>query len=80
MRPGGLVLIDEGINLLVELDGGWNKPMINMGKDRFGLVLEEENFWGEQWIKVLVPQGIGWVACDFCELIFEKSHTKNENR
>ena len=37
--------------------------------DQVGMVLQEENIWGEDWIQALFPSGIGWVKREWVELV-----------
>ena len=41
--------------------GAWARPRISFPVAHVGLVMEVENFWGEDWYRVLLPSGTGWV-------------------
>lgn len=59
MFVGDLVRTFPYQELWPTLEGGWRNT-IRLTESQVGVVIETREHWGETWVKVVVPGGIGW--------------------
>lgn len=66
MVPGDLVINHSQIDPLYpcrEL-GEWGSTRFEVPPGSIGILLEIEDYWATNWLRILFPQGVGWISND----------------